>query len=120
MKLSAGIVEPLQRLHVEAGIHEEDQHDGDDDVHRRAGERHHDLLAGLFRHALQPRQAADRQERDVRRLDAVAPRRQRMAEFVRHHAGEEREDEGDALDRRVRPALLVVGDGDPGEEAARR
>ena len=53
-------------------------------------------------------------------LDAVAARRERMAEFVRHDAGEEGEDEGDPLDGRLRSALLVVGDGDPGEEQQER
>ena len=39
-----------------------------------------------------------------------------MAEFVRDDTGEEGEDEGDALYGRLRPALLVMCDADPGEE----
>ncbi len=110
------IVEPLQRGEVEMRVQNEDQDRGDDDVHRRPGERDQDFLTRVLRHALEPREPADRQKRDVRRADAVAPRRQRMAELVRDHAGEERQDEEDAIDRRLRPAFLVIGDRDPGEE----
>ena len=49
--------------------------------------------AGLLRNARQPRQAADRQERDVGRGDAVAARGERVAEFVQHDAGEDGDDE---------------------------
>ena len=69
------------------------ERDEDDDVDGRPGEGDHDLLARLFRHALQPRQAADRQERDVGRADTVEPRRECVAVFVRDDAGEQREDE---------------------------
>ncbi len=63
------------------------QHQPDHHVDRRSRQRHGDLVGGLFRHPLQPRQPADRQQRDVGRADAIATRGQRMAVFMRHHAG---------------------------------
>ena len=62
---------------------------GDDDVHRRARQRHDQLLRRLLRDALQPRHAADRQEGDVGRLHAVAPGGEDVAELVQQHAQEQ-------------------------------
>ena len=116
----ARIVEPLQRVEAEARIQEQDEHRRDDHVHRRTGERHDDLLARIFRHALKAGEPANRKQRDVRRADAVAARGERVAELMRHDAGEKRQDEGHALDRCLRAALLVVRDRDPGEKQEER
>ena len=76
----------------------------DRDIHRRAGERDDQLLARLFRHPLEPRDAADRQQRDVRRIDAEGLRRDGVAELVQQHAEEQQQDEEDALRRDRRAA----------------
>ena len=65
----------------------------DHHVHQRPGDRDDQFLRRLFRNALQPRHAADRQQRDVGRLDAVAPRREDVAELVQQHADEQQHDE---------------------------
>ena len=80
------------------------------------GDRDHDLLGGVLRHARQPREAADRQERDVRRGDAVTAGGDGVTELVEDDAGEDRDDEQDAVECRRRPALRVLGDADPGEQ----
>ena len=90
-------------------------------VHRRPGQRHHDLLAGLLRHALHGGDAADRQQRDVGRADAVAARGPDVPELVQHHAGEQHEDEQHA--RRARPAAsprIHCTRRDPGEQQQER
>ena len=55
---------------------------GDRDVDGRPGERHPQLLPRVVGHALEARDAADRQQRDVARADAVVPGRQRVAVLV--------------------------------------
>ena len=100
---------------VEMGA-ERDQHRRDDDVDQRPGDGDDDLLGRVLRHARQARQPADGQQRDVRRGDAVAARGERMAEFVQHDAGEDGDDEDDAVHRRRRAAVEILGKPDPGEQ----
>ena len=78
----------------------DEQHGGDHHVDGRPGQRHPQLLARVVGHALEPRHAADRQQRDVARGDAVAARGQRVPELVQHHAEKERQDEHQARDAR--------------------
>ena len=66
----------------------------------------HSSCYGFVRHALQPGDAADGQQGDVARLDAVAARGQGVAEFVQHHAAEQRQHEADALQRAGHVARL--------------
>ena len=70
-----------------------DQADGDRDVDQRAGDRDQEFLARLLRDALEPRHAADRQQRHVGRRDAEGARREDVAELVRQHAGEQQQQE---------------------------
>ena len=86
------VVRLLQLRHlreVEARAEHDDQHQRDHEVDRRPRQRHEDFLARLLRHALQRRQTADRQQRDVRRADAVAARGKHMPELVQQHAREQ-------------------------------
>ncbi len=105
---------------VEAGSQHDDQHQRDDEVDGGTGQRHHDLLAGLFRHALQRGDAADRQQRDIGGADAVAAGGKHMAELVQHDAQEQGDDEHDPVDRRRRAALGPVDGGDPRQQQKER
>ena len=58
---------------------------------------------GFLGNARQARQAAERQERDVGCRDAVAARRQRVAELVKKDADEDGNDESDAVDAAAAP-----------------
>ena len=83
-----------------AGGRQPDQQDGrDDHVHRRSGQRDPEFLHRFLRHLLQARNAADGQQGDVARLDAVAARHQRVPQFMQDHAAKQGDDEGDAPQR---------------------
>ena len=81
---------------------DEHQHERDRDVDQRAGDRDQEFLARLFRNALEPRHAADRQQRHVRRRHAEGARGEDVAELVREHAGEQQQHEGERLPGRLR------------------
>ena len=85
----AGLVEPRSR--------QRDEHKGDDDIDRRAGDGDEEFLVRFFRDALEPRHAADRQQGDVGRGDAECARSEYVAEFMRQHADEQQDDEDQAL-----------------------
>ena len=74
---------------------EGDEDKPDDDIDRRPGDRDGELLRRPARQPLHTGDAADRQQRDFRRLDAEAARRQDMAEFMQHDADEHEHDEDD-------------------------
>ena len=93
-----------------------DQHERDRHVHQRAGDGDDELLARLLRDALEPRQPADRQQRHVGRCDPVVAGGEDVAEFMRHHAGEQQDHEGEAVPGLLRPAGGPVGAEDPGQE----
>ena len=61
----------------------EDHHD---DIDQGAADGHDQLLRRLARHSLQPRHAANGQQRDVRCANAVASCGQHMAKLMQHHA----------------------------------
>ena len=92
------------------------QHRDQHNVHQRTGERNDQFLPRIVRHPLQPRHAANGQERNVRRANAEAARGQRVAELVQQHAAEKRQQEHHAPRRRRRAAELVVAEPDPGQE----
>ena len=101
---------------IELRAEDEDQDRGDDHVDQRPGDGDDDLLRRILGDARQAGEAADRQQRDVGRGDAVAPRGDRVAELVQHDAGEHRDDERDAVDRRGGAALRILGEADPGKQ----
>ena len=94
------ILQPRQVLGPAARGDEHQERRRDRHVHGGAGERHHQLLAGLFGDALQGGDAADRPQRHLGGADAVAAGGGDVAELVGEHAGEQEEDVDDALDRR--------------------
>ena len=98
------------------GAERGDQRKRDDEVDGRPGEGDHELLPRVGRQALEAGDAADRQQRHLLRLNAVAPRRQDVAELVQDDAGEEEDDEERAVDRRAGAAPSPGAEGDPGEE----
>jgi hypothetical protein len=67
--------------------------------HDRPRNRHEEFPQRLLGHALQPRHAADGQERNVARPDAEPLRRQRMPKLMGHDARKQRQLKDDAVDR---------------------
>ena len=77
---------------------QQQQDDGDDEIDRRPGDGDGEFLRRLFRQRLQAGDAADRQQRHFRRLNAVAARDEDVAELMQHDADEQQDDE-DRLSR---------------------
>jgi hypothetical protein len=94
----------------------QNQANGDDDIHHRAGDGDQQLLPGLVRHPVHIGDAADRQQRHFRRHNAELSRREDMPEFMQHDAGEDRRNEQNALSGGFRAALLPGAQANPGEE----
>jgi len=86
------------------GAHSHHQHQSDHDVDQWAGNGDQELLARLFRNALEPRHAADRKQNHVRRRHAERARGEDVAEFVGEHAGKQQHHEDQAGHRRFGPA----------------
>ena len=63
-----------------------------DQVHRRTRRCDDQFLDRLFRHALQTRDPADRQQRNIRRVDAKGLRGKGMTEFVQNDAHKQEHD----------------------------
>ena len=114
------VIEMRHRAGIEGGAEREVEDERYDQIDQRPGEGDDDLFRRLVGHARQPCQPADRQEGDVRRRDAVAARRQRMAELVEEDAGEDRQDERNRVDGRRGAALQVLADTEPGEQEEER
>src|SRR5437879_4015608 len=66
--------------------------DRNDQVHRRTRRCDDQFLDRLFRHALQTRDPADRQQRNIRRVDAKGLRGKGMTEFVQNDAHKQEHD----------------------------
>ena len=94
---SVNFCSPRPNCVAEAGARKQDKPEGDRDVDERTGDGDQELLAGLFGNALEPSNAADWQQRDIRRGDAESARREDMAEFMRENAGEQQEHEEEAF-----------------------
>src|SRR3989449_7719835 len=78
------------------------------------------LLPRIVRYALQSGHATDGQQGDIAGADAVPPGGERVAELVQHHAGEQGEDERDAVERRRAAARKPVCDPDPSQKQEKR
>ncbi len=66
---------------------DKEKHDnGDQDIDRRSCDRDDQFLPGIGRHSLQARNAANRQQRDVRSPDPKSLCRESMAELMQQHA----------------------------------
>jgi hypothetical protein len=97
------------------------QNAGDHHIHRRAGQRHPQLLLGIVGHPLQPCHPADGQERDVARDDSIAPRGQRVPELVQHHASKQRPHEQHPFDAGAHAVLLLpANQADPQQQQEER
>ena len=90
--------------------------EGDDHVDRRSGQRNDQFLPWFVRHTLQPGNAADRKERNIRGVDPVGAGGQGMAEFVEDDTDKEKNDEGKPGKDRRQSTLCVVDRPEPGEE----
>jgi len=95
---------------------EQNEHARDGDVHQRPGNRDEKFLAGFFRDALELRDAADRQERDVRRRDAEGACREDVPELVQQHTEEQQQHKRHAVPGARQSTRRVVGNEDPGEK----
>ena len=113
---TAGISILREIFRVEARAEPEQQHRGDDHVHGGAGERHDELLARLLGHLLHAGDAAERPQRHVAGVHAIAPRGEHMAELMQKHAQEDEDDEDRALPGGFGAALAVINRAEPNEE----
>ncbi len=93
-----------------------DQHGSDGDVDQRTRDRDQEFLVGFFGDALQPCDAADRQQRDVGRRDAEGAGGEDVAELMCQHAGKEQDQEEQRIPRRVGAAGGIARAEYPGEE----
>ena len=73
-------------------IGQDKQRTGDDQAHRRPGERDQQLLPRLLREALETSHPADGEQNDVGRSDPEAAGHQNVPELVKHDATEQREE----------------------------
>ncbi len=99
---------------------QQDQHGADHEVHGRPRDRDQEFLHRLRRQPLQARDAADRQQRHHRRLDAEPARHEDVAEFVQGHAEKEQQDEDQAAERGGGAFPLPGAEAYPGQEQQER
>ena len=90
-----GLIEISDIIRGGEAAKEEDEHSGDDNIHKRAGDRDDELLSGLFGHALKASESSDGKEGDIGSTDAETARGEGMSEFVEEDAKEKaaKEDE---------------------------
>ena len=100
------VVEPLQVGGIERAD-DQQQRRRDDEIDRRPGDRDGEFLRRIVRQRLQAGDAADRQQRHLRRLNAVAARDEDVAELVQHDADKQQDDEDQAVARRRRARLAA-------------
>ncbi len=93
-----------------------DKYEADEEIDRGPGQRDDQLLARIGRQARHAGDAANRQQRHLGRLDAVAAGGEDVAELVQNHAGEDENDEQRRVERRTPAVARVSAEGDPGEE----
>ena len=93
-----------------------DQQNGDDDVHQRAGDGDEEFLPRLLRNALELGDAADRQQRHIRRRHAEGAGGEDVAELVQQHAQEQQHHESETVPGGGGAALGIAGGEDPGEK----
>src|SRR5256885_6715095 len=74
------------------------------------------FLTRIVRYPLQSGHAPDGQQGDIAGTDTITPGGERVAELVQDHAGEQGEDERDAVERRRAAARKPVRDPDPRKE----
>ncbi len=70
-----------------------EQTERDYHIDHRPGQRDHQFLRRFFRHSFQPRDSADWEQGDVRRVNPEGLGRECVPEFVQHHAKEEQQNE---------------------------
>ena len=102
------------------GAEHDHQHECDHEIDCGPRQRHHDFLAGLFGHAFERSNAPDRQQRHIGGADAVAARRNDVAELVQHHAGKERDDKDHAIQGLWGATPRPADGSDPGEQQKER
>lgn len=96
------------------------EHGGDSDIDERASDGDDDFLDRVIGHALKPREAADREQRNIRRANAVAACGKGVAEFVQEHAAEDEAREDEAGNGGGQSALAPVGGAEEGEQEKKR
>ena len=74
------------------------QQEHDHDIDERSGDGDDELFGRLVRHALEAGEAADGEQGNVRRANAIAPRGKGVAKFVAQHTDEDERDDGHAAD----------------------
>jgi hypothetical protein len=103
-------------IEFEFGAASENQQRGDRDVDGRPGNGDEKFLARLFRNALEPRHAADRQQDHVGRRDAEGARSKDVPELVQHHAKKQQQQEFKSVPGLLRASRNVADAENPGEK----
>ena len=82
----------------------------------RPGDGHQKLLVRRLGNTLEPRHAANGQERHVRCGNAEAACGKDVTEFMRYHAGEQEQHEDERMPGSLRAAGHVISGKDPDEK----
>jgi hypothetical protein len=95
-----------------------DGHEDERDKHidRRSGDGDEKFLAGSFGDALEPRDAADRQQNNVWRSHPERARREDVAEFMQQDAQEQQHHEQEPVPGGLRSSGDVAHAENPGQE----
>ena len=119
-KVAAAFGHFLQITHAEKAAEHDVEPEGDDHVDRGTGQCDDEFLPRFVRHALESRDAANGEECDVRRVDAVSAGRQGMTEFVQDHADEKQDDERKPDNHGPVAALRVIDETEPRQQQEKR
>ena len=103
-------------VELESGAADQDQERSDSDVDQRPGDGDEEFFARLFRNALEPRYAADRQQDHVGRRHAESARCEYVAELVQQHTEEQQQEEYQSDPGFLRSAGDVAHAEKPGEK----
>ncbi len=101
---------------TEMGTADHDQKQSDDDVDCGARDSNQKFLTGLFRNALEPRHASNRQQDHVRRTDPESACREDVPELVEKDTEEKKDHENQAAPGRLCASRKVVDAEYPGEK----
>jgi len=114
------VLDLSKSLGIETGAEPEEKSRCDNHVNGRARERHDQLVTRLLWHLLHAGNAAERPQRHVARLDAIAARGEDVAQLVQKDAQEDEHDKRRALPGGRGAALAIVDRAEPDEEQKER
>jgi hypothetical protein len=107
----AGGVHQAKLPHGNDSADDNEDRNGDKNIHGRPGNCDNELLLRIGWHSFQASDSADWQQRDIWRSDAESPRREGVAKFVEQHAQKDQEGKDHPVDCCLWAAVDVI---DPG------